>query len=138
MSENSYHFVKAVAEELRGLAIECNVPIWTAAQTNRGAFNDSDPDMTSIAECIYVEEQVELVNGDFIAIKDVEIGDKILDNEMYKTVVTTHHVKPKDCVKITLKSGKTIIVSKQHVFPTKSGRKSIDLGLCVGDRLNTK
>jgi|APSaa5957512535_1039671.scaffolds.fasta_scaffold00711_26 replicative DNA helicase len=138
VSENSYHFVKAVAEELRGLAIECNVPIWTAAQTNRGAFNDSDPDMTSIAECIYVEEQVELVNGDFIAIKDVEIGDKILDNEMYKTVVTTHHVKPKDCVKITLKSGKTIIVSKQHVFPTKSGRKSIDLGLCVGDRLNTK
>ena len=49
-SENSYHYVKAIAEELRGLAVENNVPIWSAAQVNRSGFSDTDPDMTSTAE----------------------------------------------------------------------------------------
>jgi replicative DNA helicase len=49
-SENSYHYIKSIAEEIRALAIEHDVPVWTAAQVNRGAFNDSDPDMTATAE----------------------------------------------------------------------------------------
>jgi len=49
-SENSYHYVKAIAEELRGLAVENNVPIWSAAQVNRAGFSDTDPDMTATAE----------------------------------------------------------------------------------------
>lgn len=39
---NSYTYVKAVAEELRGLAVEMNIPIWTATQANRSALNNSD------------------------------------------------------------------------------------------------
>lgn len=39
---NSYSYVKAIAEELRGLAVEHDLPIWTATQTNRGALNNSD------------------------------------------------------------------------------------------------
>lgn len=49
-SENSYTLVKAIAEELRGLAIEHNVPVWSAAQTNRNGWESSDVSMSDIAE----------------------------------------------------------------------------------------
>jgi replicative DNA helicase len=47
---NSYTYIKAIAEELRGLAVETDVPILTATQLTRTGFNDSDPDMTDTAE----------------------------------------------------------------------------------------
>ena len=40
-SVNTYHMVKAIAEEVRGLAIEFDVPIWSATQVTRGGFNSS-------------------------------------------------------------------------------------------------
>lgn len=49
-SENSYTLVKAIAEELRGLAIIHNVAVWSAAQTTRGAWDSSDVNMSDIAE----------------------------------------------------------------------------------------
>ena len=47
---NSYSFIKAIAEELRGLAVEANVRLWTATQLTRGGYGSSDPDMTDTAE----------------------------------------------------------------------------------------
>lgn len=47
---NSYSYVKAIAEELRGLAVEFEIPIMTATQVTRSGFNESSPDMTSISE----------------------------------------------------------------------------------------
>lgn len=47
---NSYSYIKAIAEELRGLAVEFDVPILTATQLTRDGFNNSDPDMTDVAE----------------------------------------------------------------------------------------
>lgn len=47
---NSYEWIKAIAEELRGLATEFNVPIWTGSQTTRSGFGDSDIDIDNIAE----------------------------------------------------------------------------------------
>jgi replicative DNA helicase len=41
-SINSYTYIKAIAEELRGLAVERNVPIWSATQVNRSGFTSSD------------------------------------------------------------------------------------------------
>ncbi|QHJ78882.1 MAG: hypothetical protein [Caudoviricetes sp.] len=49
-SENSYTLVKAIAEELRGLAIEHNVVVWSAAQTNRNGWESADVGMADIAE----------------------------------------------------------------------------------------
>jgi replicative DNA helicase len=49
---NSYTIVKAIAEELRGLAVEFNCPIWTATQMNRSGYNNSDPDETNTSESI--------------------------------------------------------------------------------------
>jgi replicative DNA helicase len=47
---NSYTLVKAIAEELRGLAVEANVQLFTATQINRQGFNNSDVDLTNTAE----------------------------------------------------------------------------------------
>ncbi|AAQ81351.1 DNA primase-helicase subunit [Aeromonas phage 44RR2.8t] len=49
-TENSYSFVKAIAEELRGLAVQHQVVLWTGAQTNRGAWDSTDIDMSDVAE----------------------------------------------------------------------------------------
>lgn len=47
---NSYTYVKAIAEELRGLAVEFNVPIITATQTTRSGYSNSDVDLTDTSE----------------------------------------------------------------------------------------
>jgi replicative DNA helicase len=47
---NSYILIKSIAEEIRGLAVEFNVPIVTATQTNRTGFSNSDVDLTNTSE----------------------------------------------------------------------------------------
>jgi replicative DNA helicase len=47
---NSYTYIKAIAEELRGLAVEFNVPIVSATQTTRSGYSNSDVDLTDTSE----------------------------------------------------------------------------------------
>ena len=47
---NSYTIVKAIAEEMRGLAVEKNIPIVSATQTTRSGSTSSDPDLTDTSE----------------------------------------------------------------------------------------
>ena len=47
---NSYTFIKAIAEELRGLAVEFNVPIVSATQTTRSGYGSSDVELTDTSE----------------------------------------------------------------------------------------
>jgi len=47
---NSYTYVKAIAEELRGMAVKYDVPIFTATQTNREGFSNSDVELTNTSE----------------------------------------------------------------------------------------
>lgn len=47
---NSYTLIKAIAEELRGLAVEFNLPIFTATQTNRTGFTSSDVGLEDTSE----------------------------------------------------------------------------------------
>lgn len=49
-AENTYTLVKAIAEELRGLAVEEDAVMWSGAQTTRGAWDSSDVNMSDIAE----------------------------------------------------------------------------------------
>ena len=136
-SVNSYTYVKAIAEELRGLAQEFGFPVMSATQTTRSGFSNSDIGLEDTSECIFVDELVQSIDGNYKKISDVVPGDQLISQDEFKTVMFVHHKKPKDCVKITTKSGKTIIVSKDHVFPTKNGRKSVNTGLIVGDKLNS-
>jgi len=49
-SVNSYSYIKSIAEELRGLAVEFNVPIVSATQTTRSGYGNSDVELTDTSE----------------------------------------------------------------------------------------
>lgn len=49
-SVNTYSYLKAVAEEIRGLAVEYDIAILTGAQLNRSGFSNSDVDMSNTAD----------------------------------------------------------------------------------------
>jgi replicative DNA helicase len=49
-SVNSYSYIKSIAEELRGLACEAEVPIISATQTTRSGYGSSDVDLTDTSE----------------------------------------------------------------------------------------
>ena len=49
-SINSYTYIKAIAEELRGLAVEFDVPVVSATQTTRSGFTSSDPGLEDTSE----------------------------------------------------------------------------------------
>lgn len=61
--ENSYGYVKAIAEEIRGLAIETNTCVWTAAQTTRGSWEKSDIDMGDTAESAGLVHTADFILG---------------------------------------------------------------------------
>ena len=49
-SINSYSYIKAIAEELRGLAVEFELPIFSATQTNRSGYSNSDIGLEDTSE----------------------------------------------------------------------------------------
>jgi hypothetical protein len=49
-SINTYTYIKSIAEELRGLAVEHNIPIWSATQTTRSGFSNSDVGLEDTSE----------------------------------------------------------------------------------------
>jgi len=57
---NTYSYIKAVAEEMRGLAVEYNVPCLSATQFNRGGFDNSDPSLTNTSDSIGLPATVDL------------------------------------------------------------------------------
>ncbi len=60
---NSYEYIKAIAEEMRGLAVEFNVPIVSATQVTRAGFNASDMDLTDTSESFGLPATADLMIG---------------------------------------------------------------------------
>lgn len=134
---NTYLYIKSIAEELRGLAVELKVPIISATQLNRTGAASNDPSMENTSDCIFVDEKIRLLDGSIKKISDIKPGDQIISHDEFKTVMFVHHKTPKECITIRLRSGKEICVSKDHIFPTDKGRKSFNTGLMIGDKLNS-
>lgn len=57
---NSYGYVKAIAEELRGLAVEYKLPCLTATQFNREGYDNSDPSLTNTSESFGLPQTADL------------------------------------------------------------------------------
>jgi archaellum biogenesis ATPase FlaH len=60
---NSYTYVKAIAEELRGLAVEFGVPIVSATQTTRSGYESSDLDLSDTSESFGLPATADLMLG---------------------------------------------------------------------------
>jgi hypothetical protein len=115
-SVNSYSYVKAIAEELRGLAVEFNVPIMSATQTTRSGF------------CLDLKTQVQTQQG-LKDISNIQVGDLVLSNNGYNEVLNVFPKTKKKSYRITLEDGKEIICSEEHLFPTENGEMNIKGGL---------
>lgn len=61
--DNSYGLVKSIAEELRGFAVEHNVTLWSAAQTNRAQWGTADMGMENIAESAGLAATADFILG---------------------------------------------------------------------------
>jgi archaellum biogenesis ATPase FlaH len=69
---NSYTYIKSIAEELRGLAVEHNVPILSATQTTRGGYANTDVDLTDTSESFGLPATVDFM---FALISTEELED---------------------------------------------------------------
>jgi replicative DNA helicase len=78
---NSYTYVKAIAEELRGMAVEHNVPIVTATQTTRSGFGNSDVDLTDTSESFGLPATADFMFA-LISTEDLEKNGHILVKQL--------------------------------------------------------
>ena len=69
---NSYMYIKAIAEELRGLAVETNVPIMSATQTTRSGFVSSDIGLEDTSESFGLPATADLM---FALISNEELDE---------------------------------------------------------------
>jgi len=78
---NSYTYVKAIAEELRGLAVEANVPIVSATQTTRAGFGSSDVDLTDTSESFGLPATADLMFA-LISTEELEAMNQIMVKQL--------------------------------------------------------
>jgi replicative DNA helicase len=78
---NSYTYVKAIAEELRGLAVENDIPIVSATQTTRGGFGNSDVDLTDTSESFGLPATADFMFA-LIATEELEQSGRIMVKQL--------------------------------------------------------
>ena len=78
---NSYSYIKAIAEELRGLAVETNVPIVSATQTTRSGFGSSDVELTDTSESFGLPATADLMFA-LISTEELEGLNQILVKQL--------------------------------------------------------
>ncbi|MAQ91557.1 MAG: DNA primase [Rhodopirellula sp.] len=78
---NSYTYVKAIAEELRGFACECNVPIISATQTTRAGYGSSDVDLTDTSESFGLPATADLMFA-LISTEELEGMNQIMVKQL--------------------------------------------------------
>ena len=78
---NSYTYVKAIAEELRGLACECNVPIISATQTTRAGYGSTDVDLTDTSESFGLPATADLMFA-LISTEELEGMNQIMVKQL--------------------------------------------------------
>ena len=130
---NSYTYVKAIAEELRGLAVEFNVPIVSATQTTRSGFANSDVDLTDTSESFGLPATTDLMLA-LISTEDMEQLGQIMvkqlknrynDPTMYKRfVVGIDRAKMRlyDCEQ----SAQDDIIDAGDIEPTTDTKKQFE------------
>ena len=78
---NSYSYIKAIAEELRGLAVEANLPIVSATQTTRSGFGSSDVELTDTSESFGLPATADLMFA-LISTDDLEGLNQIMVKQL--------------------------------------------------------
>jgi len=129
---NSYTLIKSIAEELRGLAVEFNVPVVSATQTTRGGYGNSDVELTDTAESFGLPATADLMFA-LVATEEMEkLGQlmvKQLKNRYNDPTINKKFVVGIDRAKMRLynveQSAQTL-VDDAPVFNSSKSGKAID------------
>ena len=78
---NSYTYVKSIAEELRGLAVEFGVPIVSATQTTRSGYTNSDPGLEDTSESFGLPATADLMFA-LISSEELEALNQIMVKQL--------------------------------------------------------
>ncbi len=78
---NSYTYVKSIAEELRGLAVEYDVPLLSATQTTRGGFGNTDVELTDTSESFGLPATADMMFA-LIATEELENLNQIMVKQL--------------------------------------------------------
>ena len=78
---NSYNYVKSIAEEVRGLAVENNLPICSATQTTRSGFTDTDFGLEDTSESFGLPATADFMFA-LINTEELEELDQILVKQL--------------------------------------------------------
>ena len=133
---NSYSYIKAIAEELRGLAVEANVPIISATQTTRSGYGSSDVELTDTSESFGLPATADLMFA-LISTEELEgLGQilvKQLKNRYNDLSVHKRFVVGIDRAKMRLydceQSAQTDLVDnkeEEYSYDEKKPKKSFD------------
>ena len=113
-SSGMYELVKSIAEELRGLAVEFCVPVWSATQMNRAGYSSSDPDLTNTSESFGLPATADFM---FALINSEELsGMNQLLVKILKNRYGDIHMRNKETGKIMSKFAIGVDRSKQKLF----------------------
>jgi len=80
-SVNTYSYIKAIAEEMRGLAVEFNVPIMSATQTTRSGYSNSDPGLEDTSESFGLPATADLMFA-LISNEELDRSNQILVKQL--------------------------------------------------------
>ena len=80
-SINSYNYIKAIAEELRGLAVEFDVPVFSATQTTRSGFTNSDVGLEDTSESFGLPATADLMFA-IISTEELEKSGQLMVKQL--------------------------------------------------------
>jgi replicative DNA helicase len=89
---NSYSYIKAIAEELRGLAVEFNLPIVSATQTTRSGFTSSDPGLEDTSESFGLPATADFMFA-LISTEELEQLNQIMIKQLKNRFGDPNHFK---------------------------------------------
>jgi len=78
---NTYSYIKAIAEEMRGLAVEFNVPIMSATQTTRTGYSSSDPGLEDTSESFGLPATADLMFA-IVSNEELDRSNQILVKQL--------------------------------------------------------
>ncbi len=91
-SVNSYSYIKAIAEELRGLAVEFAVPVMSATQTTRSGFTNTDPGLEDTSESFGLPATADFMFA-LISTEELEQLNQIMVKQLKNRFGDPNHYK---------------------------------------------
>jgi hypothetical protein len=91
-SVNSYSYIKAIAEELRGLAVEFAVPVVSATQTTRSGFTNTDPGLEDTSESFGLPATADFMFA-LISTEELEQLNQIMVKQLKNRFGDPNHYK---------------------------------------------